>query len=77
MSNKRSRSRLEALTSVTGAVGMGVVIAGLLTTLVLVFINKNGQDEKVVTVSTPVSTTSVIAPTPPNAVRRHRHRFFG
>ena len=41
---------------------MSVVIAGLATALVLVFINRNGQDEKNVSVSTPLPATTVTGP---------------
>ena len=39
---------------------MGVVIAGLVTTLVLVFISRNGQDEKVVSASVPPPPTTTV-----------------
>lgn len=58
MSNKQPRSRLGALTSPTARrVGMSLVIAGLVTTLVLVYLNRNGGDDTVASVSAPAPAT--------------------
>jgi hypothetical protein len=68
MSQKHARSRLAALTSPTARrVGMGVVIAGLGTTLVFVFLHQRNEDDSVdASVSPPISTTTVV--TPPAAI---------
>ena len=63
MSHKRPRSRFERLTSpMMRRVAMSVVVGGLATALVVVYIDRNGKDNKVVTVSTPVATTTGTTP---------------
>jgi hypothetical protein len=58
MSRKQPRTRFERLTSpLMRRVAMSVVVGGLATALVVVYIDRNGRDNRVVTVSAPVSTT--------------------
>ena len=63
MSNKRPRRRLSALTSPTARrVAMGLVIAGLLTALVVVFIDRSTHEEKVVSAPAPATVPTVTTP---------------